>query len=270
MEYRNMNIRLNKNKSIGKVLFIVEGGRTEPYILRKIFTGILDYQFETYLRDKGYKKYNSKKNPTSQVFVINAEESNIKNIARDNKFLNNLFAELIENYDFNVDNAAIYYLFDRDHKSNTDSEFIDNLVAKLVNARDNEEYDRQGMLLLSYPSIESFTVSNFEKRSFNTQVETGNDLKQYIHELHYNHQRISEDTLKFAVNEMLNALRLIEDKEFDVDAFGNTSKRVFEFEEAVYQKTGLYRVLSLVIVALLDLGVLETEEEDEKIGDVSS
>lgn len=26
-----MNIRLNKEKSIGKVLYIVEGGKTEPY-----------------------------------------------------------------------------------------------------------------------------------------------------------------------------------------------------------------------------------------------
>jgi hypothetical protein len=73
-----MDICLNKNKSIGKVLFIVEGGRTEPYILRKIFTTIFDYQMEMIIRDKKYTKYNSKENPTSQVFVINAEESNIK------------------------------------------------------------------------------------------------------------------------------------------------------------------------------------------------
>lgn len=29
-----MNIQLNKGKSIGKVLYIVEGGKTEPNILR--------------------------------------------------------------------------------------------------------------------------------------------------------------------------------------------------------------------------------------------
>ncbi len=37
MECRNMNIRLNKGKSIGKVLYIVEGGKTEPYLLHRIF-----------------------------------------------------------------------------------------------------------------------------------------------------------------------------------------------------------------------------------------
>ena len=124
-----MNIRLNKEKSIGKVLFIVEGGKTEAYILHRIFCKILDYQMETILRDKGYHKYNSKENPTSQVFVINAEESNIKNIEKNNKYLDKLFKELIENYDFNIDNAAIYYLFDRDNKSNMDVEFIENLLS---------------------------------------------------------------------------------------------------------------------------------------------
>lgn len=143
-----MNIRLNKEKSIGKVLYIVEGGKTEPYLLHRIFCKIMNYQLETILRDKGYRKYNSQENVTSQVFVINAEESNIKYIDRDNEFLDKLFVELIENYDFDVDNAAIYYIFDRDNQSNTDAKFIRKLMSVLVNSRDNA-YVRQGMLLLS-------------------------------------------------------------------------------------------------------------------------
>ena len=91
-----MNIKINKDKSIGKVIFIVEGGKTEPFILHRIFTKIFDYQMEMEIRDKGYRKYNSKDNPLSQVFVLNAEESNIKYIAKDNEYLNNLFVRLIE------------------------------------------------------------------------------------------------------------------------------------------------------------------------------
>ena len=242
-----MNIHLNKNKSIGKVLFIVEGGWTEPYILRRIFTKIFDYQFETILRDKRYHKYNSKQNITSQIFVINAEESNIKNIEKDNEFLNNLFRELIENYDFDVDNAAIYYLFDRDNKSNTDIEFMKEMVSLLVNARDNEGYERQGMLLLSYPSIESFTVSNFEKHCFNKSFDTGHSVKIYAHNQNLNHQKISEDTLLFAVNELLDALKIIEQKEFDIDTFESTSRKVFDYEEEKYQKTSKYCLLSLML-----------------------
>ena len=254
-----MNISLNKNKSIGKVLFIVEGAWTEAYVLRRIFTTIFDYQFETILRQKGYKKYNSKENATSQVFVINAEESNIRYIKKDNQFLNNLFAELIENYDFDVDNAAIYYLFDRDNKSNTDMLFVKDMVSLLVNARDNEGYDRQGMLLLSYPSVESFTVSNFEEQSFHKAFAIGQDVKQYAHQMNYNHQRTSEETLLHAAKELLLALQVIEQKEFDIDAYGDTGKKVFDFEEQEFQDSGLYRVLSLLVVAFVDLGLLEIE-----------
>lgn len=103
-----MNIILNKDKSIGKVLYIVEGGKTEPYILHKIFTNVFDYQVEMIIRDKGYRKYNSKENAASQVFIINAEESNIRNIDKDNEFLDNLFGELIENYDFGACNMDIF------------------------------------------------------------------------------------------------------------------------------------------------------------------
>ena len=102
-----MNVRINKEKSIGKVLYIVEGNKTEALILYYIFCKIYDYQFESILRGKGYHKYNSKENIMSQVFVINTEESNIKTIDKDNDFLNNLYITLFEQYDFNVDNAAI-------------------------------------------------------------------------------------------------------------------------------------------------------------------
>ena len=125
-----MNITLNKDKSIGKVLYIVEGGKTEPYILHKLFTKVFDYQVEMIIRVKGYHKYNSKENATSQVFVINAEESNIKNIDKDNEFLDNLFGELIENYDFDIDNSAMFYLFDRDNQSNADTEMEKRLIMK--------------------------------------------------------------------------------------------------------------------------------------------
>ena len=205
-----MSIRLNKEKSIGKVLYIVEGGKTEAILLYRIFCDILDYQMETILRDKGYHKYNSKENFTSQVFVINAEESNIKYIDKDNKFLDRVFVELIENYDFDVDNAAIYYLFDRDNQSNSDLELIKNLLSTLVNARDNNGFERQGMLLLSYPSIEAFTLSNFAENSFERKYKIGAKLKQDLHDNNYNQSHISESTLLKAAEELLKALDKID------------------------------------------------------------
>lgn len=254
-----MSIRLNKEKSIGKVLFIVEGGKTEPFILHRIFCNILDYQVETILRDKGYRKYNSKENPTSQVMIINAEESNIKYIAKDNKFLDNLFVELIENYDFDVDNAAIYYLFDRDNQSNSDDEFIRGLLSTLVNARDNKGYDRQGLLLLSYLSIEAFTLSNFADNSFERKYKIGSDLKQDLHDSKYNQSRISEESLLKAVEELLKALTQIGICELNIDEFEECNRTIFEFEEMEYNKEGVYRALSLLCISLMDLGLLEIE-----------
>lgn len=131
MDFQDMRIELHKDKNIGKVLFIVEGSRTEPYIMTKLFTSILDYQLETKLREKGYKQYNSKVNPDSKIFVINAQQSNIRFIEKDDGYLNNLFKELIEEYDFDIDNAAIFYIYDRDDRSNTDNTFLENLLSKL-------------------------------------------------------------------------------------------------------------------------------------------
>lgn len=255
-----MNIRLNKEKSIGKVLYIVEGGKTEPYLLYKIFCNIMDYQMETILRKKGYHKYNSKQNPTSQVFVINAEESNIKNIDKDNEFLNRLFTELIENYDFNVDNAAIYYIFDRDNQSNTDPEFIWEMLSVLADSRDNDT-ERQGLLLLSYPSIEAFTLSNFVDQSSKLQFDTGSRLKQYLHEHNINHSSITKDTLIHAAQELIDAIDEMNLGELDIDAFGECNKKIFEYEENEYEQEALYKALSLLCVSLMDLGVIEAIHE---------
>lgn len=260
MEYQNMSICINKNKSIGKVLFIVEGGKTEPYILHRIFTTIFDYQVETILRGKPYHKYNSKENDTSQVFVVNAEESNIIKIKKDNQYLNNLFADLIENYDFDIDNAATYYIFDRDRESNTDEEFIEDMLHLLANSRDNAGYERQGLLLLSYPSVESFTISNFQQNSFDTRIETGQKLKVYAHDNNYNHQRINEETLLFAVKELLRAFDIVGDISLDVDNFSTDNKKIYDYEEDEFRNSKAYRLLGLLVIALIDLGLIEIQE----------
>lgn len=52
-----MSVHLNKNKSIGKVLFIVEGGRTEPYILRKFLQRFSTINWRRFLEKKVIKEY---------------------------------------------------------------------------------------------------------------------------------------------------------------------------------------------------------------------
>ena len=252
-----MKIELHKDKPIGKVLFIVEGTKTEPYILKKLFTQIFDYQISTKLRGKNYKQYNSKTDPNSRVYVVNTQESNIKYIQKDNGYLNSLFEELIEKYDFDIDNAAIYYIFDRDDHSNTDSIFLKDLLSKLVNSRDNPDYDRQGMLLLSYPAIESFTLSCFRDNVFALGFETGQKLKSYLGSQVINHQNIDESSLLHAASEMLDALGIINDCNYNLDDLSECNLDVFHYEESQKEQSSLYQCMSLFIICLLDLGLIE-------------
>lgn len=259
------HLQLNRVKRIGKVLFIVEGGSTEPYILRRLFTQVFDYEVHAILRAKPYHRYNSQTNPESQVYVVNAEESNLKFIARDNQFLNSLFEILITDYTFDIENAAIYYLFDRDPLSNTDPNFIRDLLLQLRHAREiNEDYGRQGLLLLSYPSIESFTAANFITDCFSINndntIVTGNHLKTYLHQEGINHQDLSDMSLVHAVAEMLAGMLKMNIYDFDIDNLGNTNRNIFDWQEDNYRSNGSFRLLSTLSMAFLDLGLISERE----------
>lgn len=249
-----------KNKRIGRVLFIVEGIKTEINILHKIFTNVFDYQYEKLDRLERYRPYNKKENPTSSIFVINTEESNIRDIKDANGYLDNLFIKLINEYNFPVDKATIFYIFDRDNKSNTDEAIIKELLYKLNNSRDsNEDYDRQGLLLLSYPSIESFTASNYIEDCFNIEMETGNKLKQYLHNKNINYQKINEETFRLSVEEMNKALDMMGINEYNLDDFRDTNLNIYNYQEDNYKINGKYKILSLVCLALIDLGLVIIE-----------
>jgi len=72
MDCRITRVKLNRDKSIGRVLFIVEGQRTEHFILKRIFSDIMQYSYIYVRRDgkKPYMKLQSSSNVNSKVFVI--------------------------------------------------------------------------------------------------------------------------------------------------------------------------------------------------------
>lgn len=77
-------IVLNKNKSVGKIVFIVEGDKKEHTLLGHLFTNILDYSVVDVKRNRvPYSKYISNTNPNSRIFVISAETSNVKSAGLD-------------------------------------------------------------------------------------------------------------------------------------------------------------------------------------------
>ncbi len=50
-------------------------------------------------------------------------------------------------------------------------------------------------------------------------------------------------------------------EQWNLDEFGETNRQIFEYEEGEYELNHTYRALSLLCVALLDLGILETDDE---------
>lgn len=253
-------MKINKEKSVGRVLFIVEGGKTEFTLLRRIFCNVLGYEYIEKRRDKA-NFFKNRNISTSKIAVINTEESNISDICDENCYLDNIFETLISEYGFPVDRAAIYYIFDRDPKSNVDLQLIRKLILQLKNAYENEGGLRGGLLLLSYPCIESYVIANFIEDTHLIEFAIGEGTKAFVasHNTLIQYNKINEDTVKKAANEMMKYLEA-EQIAFEIDNMGQTNSEVFERQETRYSQNQVYKLASLLSVALIDLGIVEIED----------
>ena len=248
-------MKLNKDKHIGRVLFIVEGSQMEFSILRQIFCNLLGYSYIERRRNRP-DEFTSKQDKYSQVAVINTQESNISDISEET-YLEGLFNLLREKYKFPVDQSAIYYLFDRDPKSNTDTALIENYILSLADPYDNDDF-KAGQLLLSYPSIESYIISNFRDTSA-LRFSLGKKAKAYNgNNTDIQLNKISEETLMCAAGEFLKYLES-EGIAWDIDDFSGTSHTVFTRQEADYLAGKGFRVFSMLTLAFLQMGIIELE-----------
>lgn len=249
-------MRLNKDKNIGRVLFIVEGSQNEFSILQQIFCEILGFSYIEKRRNKP-RYFEKPRNRFSQIAVINTRESNIRDISENENYLDDVFNVLREQYHFPVDQSAIYYLFDRDPKSNTDSEVIENYILSLSNPYDNDDY-KAGQLLLSYPSIESYAISNFRDIT-DLRFSLGKDAKAYIGgntDIQIN--KISEQTIIKAANEFLKYIAN-QQITFDIDDFAKTSHTIFTKQEFEYLSGNGFQLFSMLTLAFLQMGILEMD-----------
>lgn len=249
-------MKLNKDKRIGRVLFVVEGSQTEFSILKRIFCNLLGYSYIEKRRNK-QKYFVSKIDSFSRVAVINTRESNIRDISDNEDYLDEVFDVLREEYKFPVDQSAIYYLFDRDPKSNTDSVLIEKYIHLLADPYDNDNGYKAGQLLLSYPSIESYIISNFRDETSSLRFQLGKDMKAYIGmntDIQIN--KISEETVLKASYEFL---KYLENQEivYDIDEFSEASHMIFNQQEKEYLSGEGFRVFSMLTLALLQMGILE-------------
>ncbi len=155
-----------------------------------------------------------------------------------------------------MDQSAIYYLFDRDPKSNTDSLLIENYIFSLSNPYDNNDY-KAGQLLLSYPCIESYIISNFRDTTGALRFSLGKEAKAYIGEnTDIQINKISEDTLIKAAHEFLEHL-VNEQILFDIDEFSEAGHAVFTKQQTEYLSGRGYRLFSMLTLAFLQIGIIE-------------
>ena len=264
MDYQILNkkFKFNRDKNIGSVLYIVEGERREINLLGYIFKEILKYDEVIGIDRMGNEriKYISKKNKNSKVFIINSEQSNIQSIA--NTEFRDQQVKKLKQYDdeFNYENIPIYYIFDCDRKN--DRIAIENVINTYINAREPSEENKYdsigGMILLSYPAIESFIISNFEKdmykfhERFNFNEKT---LKQYIGDNKYDNHKMSIDTLSNAFLELVSSLENINANKINLDNMKDFNTTLFNYEQLVNNQY----MLSLLLISFVDLGIIEIE-----------
>lgn len=264
MDYQILNkkFKLNKDKNIGSVLYIVEGERREINLLGYIFKDILKYDEVIGIDRTGNEriKYISKENKNSKVFIINSEQSNIQSIA--NTEFRDKQVKVLKQYDdeFDYEDIPIYYIFDCDRIN--DKKVIENIIKTYVNAREpseENEYDSiGGMVLSGYPSIESFVISNFEEEMYKFHERFDfkeKTLKQYIGDNMYDNHKMSIDTLSNAFFELINSLEKIDVKEINLDNTKEFNTDIFNYEQSVKNQY----MLSLLLISFVDLGIIEIE-----------
>lgn len=251
------SLKINLKRNIGTVVLIVEGASDEFKIFKQIFRNILHYNYiEKSRNNEKYREFIMKNNENSRVIVINSNNSNLSTIKKDNDYLNEVYKSLYVNYGIDIKNVRVYFVWDRDNDSNP-KEVVQDLIKKLGNSLDNGYDEMNGLLLLSYPNVEGYIISNFEK---NTLLLKENNLKKYVKDKMYRISDIDKHTLLNATVIMNKALLELDVRNYDLDNFSKTSLKVYTKEEELMGKNKYYNLLSLISIILLDLNII-TERE---------
>ena len=252
------SLKINFKRNIGSVLIVVEGASYEFDLLKQIFRKILHYNYIEKSRNqqnfKNYDEFVMKGNENSHVIVINAKNSNLSSIKKDENYLNEIYKQLYLEYGIDVKNINIYFIWDRDNESNP-SDVTEDLLSRLGNSIENKNGEMNGLLLLSYPCIEAFTISNFDKQTTSLKEK---DLKKYVKDNDYKINKMNRYTLLDATVMMNKGLLECGITEYDLDDFSKTSLKVFNAQELFLRSKKYYNLLSLISIMLLDLNIITT------------
>lgn len=255
------SLKINLKRSIGTVLIIVEGASDEFELLKQIFGKVLHYNYIFKSRNqekfKNYDEFVMKGNENSRVIVINTKNSNLSSIKKDDDYLNEIYIKLYTDYGIDIKNINVYFIWDRDDKSNP-KEIVTTLIKKLGNSIETIDGDMKGLLLLSYPSLESFIISNFDNKNMFLKE---NNLKKYIKKHDYKISKISKYTLLKSVTMMHKVFLEFGINNYSLDNFSKTSLKLFKQEEKIRSNKNYYYLLSLISLILLDLNIITLREK---------
>ena len=250
------NLKINKNKSIGEVVVVVEGESEEFKLLKHIFTNVLSYNYIPLKRNKVMSdKFISKTNPNSTIIVANTSNSNIKSIMEDSDYQDRLYNLLKFDFKRSLKNVPIYILWDRDEKSNN-KDIVLKCINTFKNSMDNDE-DMNGILLLSYPCVESFEISNFDKQLYRKVFSSSEDAKKSLKANRFFLTNIDELTLINAIGNMHRTMIKYGICQYDPSDFYKINKKMFDMEEEKFNNDKVYDALSLISIMLIDLGIIE-------------
>lgn len=256
MEYHYM-ITINKNKRIGSVIFVVEGRKMEPRIIRNIFNKVLGYDIYQQTQDKQIIKIGNSNDIYSKVAIVVSDKPQISGVTSFNDYLQESYKRLVDN-GLDVNDSAIYFIFDRDRENNS-QEILEDAIQKLTNSRDNPGFEMNGLLLLSYPCVEALylNVNNDDKKFGNGKsIKTYSGIKKYRKEL-------TMPNIINASNKMLDIINQL-NIDFSIDDLNDFSvknQKILDEEEKTYKEDEVYISLSLLCIALIDLGILELDEK---------
>lgn len=249
--------KINKTKHIGNVIFIVEGGRaqeggTELRLLKRIFSDILDYEVQELRRGTdefichGF-------NPQFRIFALNLPKNQLTQMNED--AIDTLFHILRTEFDIKPEDCPIFYLYDRDYLSYKPNELREKYVKKYTDIYSNED-GNQGQLLLSYPSVESYLLSCVQNDIFSQSFLLGKDLKPTLKNINFSENDITEEHLINAVIEMDKWLNVTNIDQYDLDNLGPTLLNIYDFQQNKCKNDQTFSLLSLISMALLELGII--------------
>ena len=262
MECQNTikNLRINKHKTIGTIVIVVEGEEDEFRLLKHIFTKILDYNYISMKRKKIMQhEFQSKTNKNCNVIVANTKSSSIKTITDENEYKDKLYNLLKTEFNKNLKNTRIYIIWDRDKdtkKDKTIQSYYKKAINTFTNSMDNN-YEMNGILLLSYPCHESYNLSNFDKRLYQYNYNTSDECKKAFNSSKHYIKDINEQTLLVAVQNMHNSMLKYNIRNYDLDNFKRTNEIIYRKQEENFKNNKYFNALSLISIMLIDLGIIE-------------